>query len=118
MDSFNYMNDRQRALFEAKRSEYAQIRTLTPSDIVHLHVLACVLEQIEVLQHTINSEGSTYASVNRDGQTLIKEHPAQRHLAQCRATANITAGKLSRGTGEAPADELSEFLKDSGVTTT
>lgn len=112
-----YMNDRQRALFEAERKKWAKIKTLTPGDMIHLEVLACTMEQIEVLQHLINCEGSTYRSVNRFGQELIKEHPAQRHLAQCRATANITAGKLNRGHIDTPEDELDAFLSGAGITT-
>lgn len=113
-----YMTPRQRQIHGKLLSKYKSFKELTPADETHIESLACILDQIMILQTEININGSFYRSVTREGNELIKEHPAQRHLAQCRAQASTIAQKIVRNAEQQPPpDELEQFLSDNNIRT-
>lgn len=92
-------------------AHWTTYKSLTPADYVYIETLACILDQIAILQAQINREGSTYRTTTAAGVEYVKEHPAQRHLGQCRAQAAVIAQKLAKGVDQQiETDELDAFL--------
>lgn len=45
---------------------------------------ATLRHELEQLQHTVDVEGITYTTVSREGNTMMREHPAHKCLQETR----------------------------------
>ena len=49
-----------------------------------LDLAANLKHEVEDLQSTVDSEGITYTTVSREGNTMVREHPAHKCLQETR----------------------------------
>lgn len=49
-----------------------------------LDMAAILREELEQLQSTVDLEGITYTTISREGNTMIREHPAHKCLQETR----------------------------------
>ena len=49
-----------------------------------LDMAATLRHELEQLQHTVDLEGITYTTVSREGNTMMREHPAHKCLQETR----------------------------------
>ena len=49
-----------------------------------LDMAAVLREELEQLQSTVDLEGITYTTISREGNTMIREHPAHKCLQETR----------------------------------
>ena len=49
-----------------------------------LDLAASLKHELEDLQSTVDSEGITYTTVSREGNTMVREHPAHKCLQETR----------------------------------
>ena len=49
-----------------------------------LDIAASLKHELEDLQSTVDSEGITYTTVSREGNTMVREHPAHKCLQETR----------------------------------
>ena len=49
-----------------------------------LDLAASLKHEVEDLQSTVDSEGITYTTVSREGNTMVREHPAHKCLQETR----------------------------------
>ena len=62
--------------------EAAGINTTGLNELLDL--AACLRAELEVLQQQVDAEGITYSTTSREGNVLMREHPAHRCLQDTR----------------------------------